>query len=117
MSCSGSTTICDNTFKDVNVFSLDCNTSPDCKTKLTGSTATTQVDHAGSMWATYSNINCQGSTFCDLDLKNGASQVFVDLRSAIAAPGTPHNLMFASGIEQILSLSGGNYYMYPIVYA
>jgi hypothetical protein len=44
------------------------------------------------MWATYSNINCQAATFCDLDLKNGASQVFVDLRSAIASPASPQKV-------------------------
>jgi len=46
--CSGSTSNCKNTLLDVDVFSLKCDSVISCTAVLTGVTATTQIDLAGT---------------------------------------------------------------------
>ena len=107
--------MCDNTFIDVNVFRVLCNSANYCVNKLQGTTSTTTVAHTTT--STYSKIDCSLSIFCTVDLSNGATNVFVNLLSASASVGFPHTITISGGLERWETYGTTSYFIFPVVLA
>jgi hypothetical protein len=72
---------------------------------------TTTVALSVAPLTTYSKIDCSTATYCNIDLTNGATNVYVNLNSAIGAVSSPHIVSISCGTER----KENNYIIFPVI--
>lgn len=62
-------------------------------------------------------IDCSLSTYCKVDLTLGATNVYVNLLSAVAALASPHTITITGGTERWETYGATSYFIFPVVLA